>query len=95
MCNKEPETLSHFMLTCPGINDIRMQVFKSLESKLSGTVYEHVWHSFCASSMAHKLNMFFGDYGYMIGDDLGELFDSHCKVFLVSGWAERRRILAF
>jgi hypothetical protein len=44
MCNKEPETLSHFMLTCPGINDIRMQVFKSLESKLSGTVYEHVWH---------------------------------------------------
>jgi hypothetical protein len=93
LCHGERETLSHFMFICPALNHIRIDVFHALESNLLGTQYEHVWHSFCASSSVSKLNLLLGEQGYLFNENVGSLFDSLCKIYLISGWAERRRLL--
>ena len=93
LCNTERETLSHFMFSCCALNDIRMQIFKALEARLM-PMCEPVWPSFCASSNVHKLNMLIGEHGYLISDEIGKCFDDLGKMFLISGWAERLRLLA-
>lgn len=93
LCHKEKESLSHFMLSCCALNHIRMQCFEALEHRLSH-LNVSVWQSSCASSNVHKLNMLLGEHGYLINDEIGSCFDELCKVFLISGWAERRRLLA-
>jgi len=94
LCKNGKETVCHFMFHCCTLNDIRMQVFQCLESKLINTEYAHVWHSFCASSTVHKLNMCVGEFAYMYGEDIGVCFDQLCKVYLTSAWDERQRLLS-
>ena len=71
---------------------IRLQLFQTLESKLT-PINQRVWESFSASSNVHKLNLLLGDHGYLINEEVGACFDELWKMFLVSGWAERRRLL--
>ena len=94
MCNGAKEDLVHFLFLCPALNNIRRRVLSTLEKELKHCGAEEVWYQYCASSVLGKLCLFLGDYGYMYSNDVGAIFDTLSKEFLVKAWSFRQESLA-
>ena len=90
LCGSRDDTIPHFFITCPGLADIRFKHLKELEKGLIEMGKVYIWHSFMASSVDRKLSFLLGVHGYNFSNEVGDLFDITCKMFLVEAWQCRR-----
>ena len=91
LCNQNKEDLNHFLLLCPALNEIRTNFYNKLEKECNRLKCEHVWQRFSAASACTKLCWSLGEHTYDFGKDVGHIFDSAVKNYLVEAWHYRRQ----
>ena len=93
ICHNGIEGISHFMLICPILGEIRITNWSRLEIKLLDIDSGHIWEYFMGGSLITKLCFLLGDVAFDYGDEVGWLFDTACKSFLREAWAARKTSL--
>ena len=89
LCTSGKEDLEHFMVTCPFFNDLRVNMYQSLEQQLMSNGYFSIWQSFISSSVVTKLWYLLGDLAHLIDRDAFIIFDGACRGYLNEAWKRR------
>ena len=88
------EDVKHFLLECPCLEDVRLNVFTNVKMALLQNNLQHYWEIFVNGSTELQI-LFFLDDLFSENTTLGSIFDKFCKIYLKEAWVKRNDILNY
>ena len=94
ICNiKEIESIDHFLFECEGLSSIRNICFNDLKNDLY-TIDNYFWDIFINGSSEFKHHLLLDNiYDVYQNKQICNIFDSHCKEYLVKAMAHRTEVM--